>query len=100
MAELPVIDERGERCETCRFWRPNHINSSGPCETDGGYGDCRRYPPAACVPDGIKLILETYLRSTPDKCADDVGNCDLTESLAINPIVEGSDWCGEWQAKA
>lgn len=62
-----------ETCETCRFWRPNHI------EPEEGW--CHRNAP----------------QPSPEMCVmNDVGDIF---ALARWPVTDDSDWCGEYQPK-
>jgi hypothetical protein len=51
-------------CMTCRFWLP---------DSDGAWGDCRRYPPAPLYP---------------------------RPAFPIFPQTGKSDWCGEHHTKS
>ena len=57
-------------CATCRHWRPE---TSG--EKAGGWGQCRRMPPAMPPIQDDKLV-----------------------HVGVWPHTQDSDWCGEWQA--
>lgn len=69
------MDERKERCETCRFWTGQREIIS--CRLPLLVGDCYRYPPSK------------YLR-------DSDGDTPKFE-LWFRPEMLSDDWCGEWQ---
>lgn len=86
MSELPVIDERPDRCETCRFWDGyEHMTREEMIDRSASKfesGSCRRYPPVPYV-DCEPTRLENLTYGTP---ADRF------------PLTTHDDWCGEWQA--
>lgn len=88
-----------ETCATCRFWKPNSVNTD-PGETDGGCGDCRRYPPVIDVAFNLKSLALAYLRPYPDSSPlDNLENSDTHGEIAHFPTTDDRDWCGEWREK-
>jgi hypothetical protein len=87
-----MSEERKERCETCRWWAPD--DSSGECMD----GTCHRYPP---VLNQVGLLHTTQERAEQKNEA--LSDASLNEvSRTWNwslPVVEYSDFCGEWRAK-
>lgn len=94
--ELATADEK---CETCFFWKPNSV-------TDGGYGFCRRFPPA--VDWGWELkkfaakLITADLRDR-QQAANDISNAnnsaDSFPQFTVRPVTEFDEWCGEYQPK-
>lgn len=78
MTELPMADERAERCETCRFFACDHT----PTESlptlrsiqefnQEPIGECRRGHPAVSQGSSYRVWPRTWLQ----------------------------EWCGEWRAR-
>lgn len=83
-----TINERPERCETCRFWEsfaPDMtVQQMLERSADGhSSGTCRRYPP-------LHSLGSTFTQR-PD--------LTLSSSADAFPETAHDDWCGEWQPK-
>ena len=67
------MDERKERCETCRFWDSTNsktcevVDANPACTETCGW--CKRYPPSR-----------------------------FTTQFSEWPLTTETDWCGEWQS--
>lgn len=65
-----------EQCETCFYYQRHYVRANpsednpDPPKQYSGEGECRRYPP-------VQLIIRDTLR---------IGG----------PLVEPTEWCGEW----
>jgi len=68
MTVLPIKNQEGRACDTCRFWRKQTLRD------ENDWGQCRRMPPI--LPDLVddKLVI-----------------------AGIWPSTKGGDWCGEWE---
>lgn len=105
MSERKELATVEEKCETCRFWEPNSVNTD-PGDTDGGYGFCRRLPPA--VDWGWELkkfaakLITADLRDR-QQAANDISNAnnsaDSFPQFTVRPVTEFDEWCGEYQPK-
>lgn len=60
----------GEACETCRYWHRDRAD-----ERPGGWGQCRRMPPAAPPIEPDRLV-----------------------HVGVWPSTRQVDWCGEWRS--
>ena len=69
MTVLPIKNQEGRACDTCRFWRKQSLRD------ENDWGQCRRMPPI--LPDLVddKLVIAGIWASTKD-----------------------GDWCGEWES--
>ena len=95
---------RTERCETCRFWKPNSLNATTG-KTDGGYGFCRRYPPQVFQLWDLQSLLINIAtrRVSSDSDRDKMSGVLWNEVTSGDPLrgefpsSSWDDWCGEWQ---
>jgi hypothetical protein len=74
------------QCKDCR----SYIT----CSNKGGWGQCRRYPPAWKL-DGVTLVEYTEGKSTD---ATDTYHFRASfSSTASHPDTQETDWCSEYQ---
>lgn len=83
-SQAPIPSIAAERCETCRFWKRQIIQTrvDGQPEGDpypGQWGDCRRYAPRG------GLVLQ-----------EAASGCISGEVWPFAQTGE-DDWCGEYQ---
>jgi len=74
-----MMDPDLDNCEGCKFWS----------DAGNDTGECRRYPPMILQPTSLEILSIT----TPDVVDEQI------ERLSRWPIVDASDWCGEWKKK-
>jgi hypothetical protein len=81
------MEERKERCATCRFWDVSEQDNPVAGRVD--LGECQRFPPSIVLAQTpIMLQAEEY----PEEAKENA-------SYAVWPVTRDWDWCGEWQAK-
>lgn len=113
-AELPVVGERAERCETCRWWKGEEGDDDEPF-----MGECHRYPPKQEIFDAVIRAInrrDAFLNRERKDRESYLYDCDLHNPYEFSndeyddqedheegmpettfwPEVCIFDFCGEW----